>query len=131
MELPKIFFVLVSVLMISGTEAFLPSHAGRSLASADYTLTDITVAGITRMVARYFEDSNPDRYSPGDLTGLNPMTPSHLYQVHYGLGKYHILKTVLAFEKLCYRPSVETSGNYLFCFAFIHLDSFVEAVCNI
>ena len=130
MELPKILFVLVSVLMISGTEAFLPSHAGRSLASADYTLTDITVAGIVRVVARYFEDSDPDRYSPGDLTGLIPLTPSKLYQVHYG-GKYHILKTVLAFGKLCYKPSVETSGNYLFCFAFIHSDSFVEAVCNI
>ncbi|XP_033643607.1 von Willebrand factor A domain-containing protein 7-like [Asterias rubens] len=84
MELPKILFVLVSVLMISGTEAFLPSHAGRSLASADYTLTDITVAGIVRVVARYFEDSDPDRYSPGDLTGLIPLTPSKLYQVHYG-----------------------------------------------
>ena len=76
--------VLISVCLITQGVAFLPSRTGITLPDTDYTLTDITVAGIVRVVARYFEDSNPDRYSPGNLTGLDPLTPSSLFQVHYG-----------------------------------------------
>ncbi|XP_071802034.1 von Willebrand factor A domain-containing protein 7-like isoform X1 [Asterias amurensis] len=76
--------VLISVSLITQGVAFLPSRTGITLPDTDYTLTDITVAGIVRVVAKYFEDSNPDRYSPGNLTGLDPLTPSSLFQVHYG-----------------------------------------------
>ena len=84
MELTKILGIVFFVTLIYWTEAFLPNHAGIALSSNDYTLTDLTVAGIVRAVARYFEDSNPDRYQPGDLIGLDPLTPSHLFQKHYG-----------------------------------------------
>ncbi|XP_038075974.1 von Willebrand factor A domain-containing protein 7-like [Patiria miniata] len=79
-----ILWVFVATCLVRQSGAFLPSNAGVSLPVTDYTLTDITVQGIVRAVARYFEDTNPDRYRKGDLTGLNPLTPSRLFQRHYG-----------------------------------------------
>ena len=84
MDLSKVLPILIAATLAYRTGAFLPSHVGVTLPATDYTLTDITVHGIVRAVARYFEDTNPDRYSPGDLTNLSPLTPSRLFQKHYG-----------------------------------------------
>ncbi|XP_022108810.1 von Willebrand factor A domain-containing protein 7-like isoform X2 [Acanthaster planci] len=78
-----LWFLLVFCLA-SQSLAFLPSRAGVTLPDTDYTLTEITEQGIVRAVAKYFEETNPDRYSPGDLTGLSPLTPSRLFRKHYG-----------------------------------------------
>ena len=83
MEPTSLLHVLISVSLITQGVAFFPSQT-RVLPDTDYTLTALTEAGILHVVARYFEDSNPDRYSPGDLTNLDPLTPSSLFMKHYG-----------------------------------------------
>ncbi|XP_071789658.1 von Willebrand factor A domain-containing protein 7-like [Asterias amurensis] len=83
MEPTGLLHVLISVSLITQGVAFFPSQTP-GLPDTDYTLTALTEAGILHVVARYFEDSNPDRYSPGNLTNLDPLTPSSLFMKHYG-----------------------------------------------
>ena len=94
MEQTLLLQILVCASLVHQSVAFLPSHAGVTLASTDYTLTDLTVAGIVRAVARYFEDSNPTRYKSGDLTELDPLTPSRLIQEHYGQGNLSVFDII-------------------------------------
>ncbi|XP_022108814.1 von Willebrand factor A domain-containing protein 7-like [Acanthaster planci] len=83
-KLTRSLWVLLVACLVRQSVAFLPNNAGNTLPITDYTLTEITVQGIVRAVAKYFEDTNPDRYNPGDLTGLSPLTPSRLFRQHYG-----------------------------------------------
>ena len=53
----------------------------------DLTLRNLTKQTLLRVVARYFEKANPERYSPGDLLELDPLTPmtaSSLFKKHFG-----------------------------------------------
>ena len=83
MEPTGLLHDLISVSLVTQGVAFLPSQT-QTLPDTDYTLTVLTEASILQVVARYFEDSNPDRYSAGDLTNLDPLNPSSLFMKHYG-----------------------------------------------
>ena len=66
-------------------ECFLTDRATYpDLPATDYTLRDLTTETILKVVAQYFEDTNPTLHDPGDLTGLTPLTASNLYNEHYG-----------------------------------------------
>ena len=94
MNLRSVFLFLVAGSLVGLARAFHPNYAGVRLPENDYTLTEITVRGIVRAVARYFEESDPVRYEPGDLTGLDPLTPSRLFKKHYG-GKMLVIFILL------------------------------------
>ena len=84
MELAKVLPLLVPLCLVCRVGAFFPSHASMALPATDYTLTELTTEGIVRAVARYFADSNQEQHTSGNLTSLSPLTPSRLFQVHYG-----------------------------------------------
>ena len=79
--------------IIAPCVAFLPNHIGSPpyLNDEDYTLSDITEIGILLSVAKYFEDTPLEGrppINPGDLTNLDPLTPSTLYDAYYGGNEY-------------------------------------------
>ena len=66
-------------------QAFLRDHVSyMDIPSDDYTLRDLTKETLTRVVARYFEESNPERYNSGDLLELDSLTASSLFAEHFG-----------------------------------------------
>ena len=69
-------------------QAFLSDRVSyQDIPENDYTLRVLTKETLVRVVAKYFEESNPERYNPGDLLELDPLTASVLFEEHFG-GKY-------------------------------------------
>ncbi|XP_072050012.1 von Willebrand factor A domain-containing protein 7-like isoform X2 [Amphiura filiformis] len=74
----------VIALIVSPASCFLNNRISYpNLPAKDYTLEDLTRETILQAVAKYLEDTNPSTHSPGDLTGLDPLTPSLLLKAHY------------------------------------------------
>ncbi|XP_072047411.1 von Willebrand factor A domain-containing protein 7-like [Amphiura filiformis] len=71
-------------LIISPAACFLTNRISYpDLPAEDYTLEDLTRETILQAVGKYLEDTNPSTHSPGDLTGLDPLSPSILLKAHY------------------------------------------------
>ena len=77
-------------------QAFLRDHVSyMGIPSDDYTLRDLTKETLVRVVAKYFEESNPERYNQGDLLELDPLTASSLFAEHFGGEWYTLLRNCL------------------------------------
>ncbi|XP_033098969.1 von Willebrand factor A domain-containing protein 7-like [Anneissia japonica] len=90
MKFQSTLMLLLGVFMVTPVAAFYPNRLGSlQLTKDDYTLEDITESGILLAVAHYFESkplAGRPTLSPGDLTGLQPLTASTLYSAYYGEG---------------------------------------------
>ncbi|XP_072036346.1 von Willebrand factor A domain-containing protein 7-like [Amphiura filiformis] len=74
----------VIALLISPASSFLTNRISYpNLPADDYTLEDLTRETILQAVAKYLEDTNPSTHSSGDLTRLDPLSPSILLKAHY------------------------------------------------
>ena len=102
---------LLAASAISCAVAFMPNYVfqfilrdtGRTLRPFDgsYSHKDIIREASLRSVARLFEDLKSGEIKPGDLVGLDPLTPGTLFSaVHGGVGKSSSLSLEEALDQI-------------------------------
>ena len=97
---------LLAASAISCAVAFMPNYVFRQFDNNEgfdgsYSHKDIIREASLRSVARLFEDLKSGEIEPGDLVGLNPLTPGTLFSaVHGGVGKSSSLSLEEALDQI-------------------------------